>query len=74
MAQAARCRVVFKGTPDFARAVLEKLANSPRVELVCAYTKPDTSRGRGHRLDASPVKKYCLERGIEVRQPATFRE
>lgn len=66
-------RLVFAGTPDFARASLEALVGSDRIP-VAAYTQPDRPAGRGKKLTASPVKRYALEHGIPVIQPATLRD
>lgn len=57
-------RVVFMGTPDFAVPTLKKLAASFEVALV--LTRPDAVRGRGKRLEPSPVKAAALELGLPV--------
>lgn len=66
-------RLVFAGTPAFARASLEALVESGSIP-VAAYTQPDRPAGRGKKLTASPVKRYAIERGIPVFQPATLRD
>lgn len=63
--------VVFMGTPAFAAAVLEELAQQHDVAAV--YTRPDAVRGRGSALVASPVKQAAQRLGIEVRTPRTLR-
>lgn len=66
-------RVVFMGTPDFAVPSLQKLLD--RGENVCAvFTQPDKPKGRGHKLQAPPVKELALEHNIPVYQPATLRD
>ncbi len=66
-------RVIFMGTPDFAVPSLEKLLD--RGDQVCAvFTQPDKPKGRGHKMQAPPVKELALERGLPVFQPATLRE
>ncbi len=57
-------RVIFMGTPDFAVPSLCTLADTFEVALV--ITRPDAVRGRGKRLDPSPVKAEAASRGIEV--------
>lgn len=47
-------RVVFMGTPAFAATILDDLAEHHDVAAV--YTRPDAVRGRGKRLEPSPVK------------------
>jgi len=67
-------RVVFMGTPDFAAAILKKLAAWPGAAVLCAYTQPDRPCGRGQECRPSPVKLLALERGIPVRQPLNFKD
>ena len=56
-------RVVFAGTPEFARVALERLLKAGfQVPLV--LTQPDRPAGRGMKLQASPVKQFALEHGM----------
>ena len=48
-------RLVFMGTPDFARACLETL-HTEGFDIVGVYTKVDTPKNRGMKLLPSPVK------------------
>ncbi|WP_369297641.1 methionyl-tRNA formyltransferase [uncultured Neglectibacter sp.] len=65
-------RVIFMGTPDFAVPSLEKLLE--RGDDVCAvFTQPDKPKGRGHKLQAPPVKELALAHNIPVYQPDTLR-
>jgi methionyl-tRNA formyltransferase len=66
-------RLVFAGTPEFARASLEALFAAGHTP-VAVYTQPDRPAGRGKKLTASPVKTYALERDIPVYQPASLRD
>lgn len=66
-------RVIFAGTPEFARAALSALVDSGVVP-VAVLTQPDRPAGRGKRLTASPVKCYAVQRGIPVMQPKTLRD
>ena len=47
-------RLVFMGTPEFARACLEKL-HSDGFDIAAVYTKIDTPKNRGMKLIPSPV-------------------
>lgn len=69
--RAAPWRLVFMGTPDFARPSLARLAAEHAV--VGVFTQPDRPAGRGRRLQPSPVKALALELGIPVLQPGSFR-
>lgn len=65
-------RVVFAGTPEFARVALEQLLQAGyTVPLV--LSQPDRPAGRGMKLQASPVKQCALEHGIAVAQPHSLR-
>ena len=60
-------RVVFMGTPEFAVPSLDALLDAG-YEVVGAFTQPDRPVGRGHKLQACPVKQRALERGVPVFQ------
>lgn len=65
-------RIVFAGTPDFARIALEALlAQGFDVPLV--MTQPDRPAGRGMKLSPSPVKQAALNANIPVLQPHSLR-
>jgi methionyl-tRNA formyltransferase len=65
-------RVVFAGTPEFARTALEALlAAGHTVPLV--LTQPDRPAGRGLKLTPGPVKQAALAAGIPVAQPRSLR-
>ena len=65
-------KVVFMGTPDFAKCSLEKLVESG-YNIVGVFTNPDKPSGRGMKLKPSDVKVYANEKGIPVFQPAKLR-
>ena len=65
-------KVVFAGTPEFARTALGRLlAAGFQVPLV--LTQPDRPAGRGMKLQPGPVKQLALDHGIEVAQPRSLR-
>lgn len=60
--------IVFMGTPEFAVPTLESLYNEGySIDLV--ITQEDKRRGRGKKLQYTPVKEKALELGLEVFQP-----
>lgn len=65
-------KVIFAGTPEFARTALEHLLRAG-FEVPLVLTQPDRPAGRGMKLQASPVKQCALEHGIEVAQPMSLR-
>lgn len=65
-------KILFMGTPDFAKIILESLVDSG-YDVIGAVTQPDKPKGRGYTLLPPPVKEYALEKGIPVYQPNTLR-
>ena len=65
-------RVIFAGTPEFARVALERL-HAAGFTIPLVLTQPDRPAGRGLKLQPSPVKQFALERGIPVAQPRSLR-
>ena len=66
-------KVAFFGTPAFAVPSLERLVAAGE-RIVLAVTQPDRPRGRGQRLQPSPVKTAALGHGIPLLQPERARE
>ncbi|HNX15258.1 MAG TPA: methionyl-tRNA formyltransferase [Oscillospiraceae bacterium] len=64
-------RILFMGTPEFAAASFEKLADE--FEVAAAISQPDKPKGRGYELLPTPVKIAAQKRGIPVCQPASVR-
>lgn len=65
-------RVIFAGTPEFARLALARLhASGHTIALV--LSQPDRPAGRGLKLQASAVKQFALEHSIPVTQPRSLR-
>ncbi|MBD9668215.1 methionyl-tRNA formyltransferase [Variovorax sp. VRV01] len=65
-------KVVFAGTPEFARAALEAIAAAGH-EIALVLSQPDRPAGRGMKLQASPVKQCALAHGWPVAQPRSLR-
>ena len=65
-------RVVFAGTPDFARVALAEL-HSAGFEIPLVLTQPDRPAGRGLKLQASAVKQWAESHQIPVAQPRSLR-
>jgi methionyl-tRNA formyltransferase len=66
-------RVIFAGTPEFARVALERLHGAGHT-VALVLTQPDRPAGRGLQLQASAVKAFALEHGLPVAQPRSLRE
>ena len=65
-------RIVFAGTPEFARVALERLHSSGH-SIALVLTQPDRPAGRGMKLHASAVKQFALDHGITVAQPRSLK-
>ena len=62
-------RILFMGTPDFAKDSLEALVNA-KYNVEAVVTNPDRPKGRGMKMMMSPVKEFALSSGIEkIYQP-----
>ena len=66
-------RIVFMGTPDFARSILEHLITSGE-NIIAAVTQPDKPVGRKKTMTPPPVKEYALAHGIPVYQPEKLKD
>ena len=65
-------KIIFAGTPEFARVALQHL-HEAGFEVPLVLTQPDRPAGRGMKLQASPVKQYALAHGMAVAQPRSLR-
>jgi len=65
-------RVIFAGTPPFAAAALNALADAGH-DIALVLTQPDRPAGRGMKLTSSAVKQAALARGLPLSQPASLR-
>ncbi len=66
-------RIVFMGTPDFARSALEKIIEAGH-EVVLVVTQPDKPKGRSGELQVSDVKACALEHDLPVFQPVKIKD
>lgn len=65
-------RVGFAGTPVFALTALAAIHDAG-FTIPLVLTRPDKPKGRGLKLEPSPVKAEALRRGLPVLQPATLK-
>ncbi|HZK01153.1 MAG TPA: methionyl-tRNA formyltransferase [Tissierellaceae bacterium] len=61
-------RIVFAGTPEFAVASLDELYKKGH-DISLVISQMDRPRGRGKKLQSTPVKKKAIELGLDVYQP-----
>lgn len=65
-------RIVFMGTPEFAKKSLEELVEN-EYNVVGVFCQPDRPAGRGMKLAKPPVKILAEENGIPVFQPEKIK-
>lgn len=66
-------KIIFMGTPDFAKESLEAIYNA-KYEILAVVTNPDRPKGRGMKMVASPVKEFAIEKNIKLFQPEQVRD
>ncbi len=66
-------KIIYMATADFALPALKRLVEH-RYRVIAVVTMPDKPAGRGMKLQASKIKQYALEQGIEVLQPERLRD
>lgn len=64
-------KIVFAGTPEFAVPSLEALVKSG-YEIPLVISQKDKPKGRGKKLQHTPVKEMALNLGLEVYQPSNI--
>jgi len=65
--------ILFMGTPEFSLPSLEALLVSP-WEVVGVVTQPDRPKGRGEKIQPSPVKQRALQLQLPVLQPEKIKD
>lgn len=65
-------KVIFFGTPEFAKTSLEAIHHSHH-EVVGVVTVADKASGRGQKIHESPVKTFAVENNLAVFQPEKLR-
>lgn len=61
-------KILFMGTPDFAKESLEALYNTNN-EIIGVVTNVDKPKGRGMKMIPTPVKEFALEKNLKIYQP-----
>ncbi len=66
-------KIIFMGTPEFAAYIMEAVANAGH-DIALAVTQCDKPRGRGKKVQFSPVKEKAVALGIPVYQPEKIKK
>ena len=65
--------IIFMGTPEFATASLKVLYEN-NYDIKAVVTATDKPAGRGRNLRISDVKKYALEKNLNILQPNNLKD
>jgi len=65
-------KILFMGTPDFAKESLEAVYNAG-YDISGVVTNPDRPKGRGMKMVASPVKEFAISKELKIYQPEKIR-
>ncbi|AIT08748.1 methionyl-tRNA formyltransferase [Candidatus Francisella endociliophora] len=68
-----KINIVFAGTPDISAQVLKDLYKSGH-NIQAVLTQPDRAKGRGKKVQFSPVKEVALENNTPIYQPLSFKK
>lgn len=62
-------KIIFMGTPDFAVPSLDAI----KQDVIAVVSQPDRPKGRGHKLQPTPVKAFAEQNNLPVLQPLKVR-
>jgi methionyl-tRNA formyltransferase len=65
-------KIVFFGTPEFAKTSLQKIHNSQH-KILGVVTVADKSKGRGQKIHESPVKIFASVNNLPILQPEKLK-
>ena len=66
-------KIIFMGTPEFSIPCLEALINHEH-EVIAVVTQPDKPKGRGKKVQPTPIKEVALKNNIPVYQPLKVKD
>ncbi|MCK5854982.1 MAG: methionyl-tRNA formyltransferase [Sulfurovaceae bacterium] len=67
-------RVVYMGTPHYAKEILQSLIDDDTIEIPLVLTQPDRKAGRKGELKSPDVKLLALHHDLVVLQPEKLSE
>ncbi|MCK5536602.1 MAG: methionyl-tRNA formyltransferase [Bacteroidales bacterium] len=67
-------KIIYMGTPHYAREILNVLIEAEDMEVSLVLTQPDRPVGRKKVLTAPPVKVLAQENNINILQPNRLNE
>jgi methionyl-tRNA formyltransferase len=64
-------KIIFMGTPEFAVPILQSIYESG-YKILCVYTQPPKKKGRGQKINLSPIHEFSNKIKLKVRHPETL--
>ncbi|MED7789314.1 methionyl-tRNA formyltransferase [Francisella sp. 19X1-34] len=68
-----KLNIIFAGTPDISAQLLKDLYTT-KHNIQAVLTQPDRAKGRGKKVQFSPVKEIALQNNTPVFQPLSFKK
>ena len=66
-------RIIFMGSPSLAREYLKILIKN-KFNIIAVYTQPPRPKGRGMKIQNSPVHQEAKQYGIPIHHTTDFNE
>lgn len=66
--------IIFMGTPDYAQKILQRVLDTPEINVTAVYTQPDKPVGRKKVMTPPPVKLLAESYKLPVYQPTRLRD
>lgn len=66
-------KIVFMGTPFFAKEILEHLLTFKEIDVIAVIAQPDKKLGRKKKIVYSEVKEFCLQKDLLLFQPENIK-
>jgi len=67
-------KIIFMGTPDYAKDILDRLLKTESIDVVAVYTQPDKPVGRKKVMTPPDVKVLAMENQLNIYQPNRLRD
>ena len=66
-------KIIFMGTPYISSIYLDSLIKN-KQNIIAVYSQPPKKKGRGMKIQQSPVHQLALLNNIKVFTPSSFVE
>lgn len=73
IAQGDIMRICYFGSDDFSVNTLKTLAQSSH-EIVAVVTQPDREKGRGQKIQPTPIAQFANSKNIPLYQPVSLKD